>query len=388
MKIGIFGGTFNPIHNGHIEMIKLVKEKQKLDQVFVVPSFQTSDKLFQIEKISAKDRFKMVAKTVKGLNLGWLKVSDFEYKQKGISYTHKTIKHFKETNPNDELYWIIGEDRYEGFKNWQNVDYIKENAKVIIFRRKEKMNPRLLKDKEFIVQKDVYFDISSSMILSEIRWDLIPEPAKAYIAKNKLYLKTLVFNVLKYKRYEHSVAVASHAKRLSMKYGYRKVNKAILVGLVHDLFKLHDEDFLRGYLSKHAPEILEQNIPTPALHGFVVAVWLRDEYGWKDKEVFNALSSHTLASGGATKLDKIIYVADKISSDRKGHKVGKLRKLAYLSLDQTYIKILKQSVKKLKKQKISVHVNTADAYREHIQPKYGLNKYDFELKENNKTQPE
>ncbi len=82
MKIGIFGGTFDPIHNGHIELIKNVKQNLDLDLVYFVPSYKTPDKLFKVELISPKHRYEMVKRTVNSLKLPWLKISDYEYKQK------------------------------------------------------------------------------------------------------------------------------------------------------------------------------------------------------------------------------------------------------------------------------------------------------------------
>ena len=382
MKIGIFGGTFNPIHNGHLNMIIDIKERLNLDVIYFVPSFKTPDKEFQIEKISAKHRYEMVSKVIKSQNFSWLKVSNFEYKSKSISYTFKTIKHFKEKYPNDKLFWIMGEDRYKKFNTWKKYNYIKENASIVIYRRSENINKVIKKDKSVIYLSYLFIDISSSYILMNFRWDLIPQKAKDYILNNKLYLKTIVFNSLKFKRYEHSVAVASHAKRLAKEYKYKDIEKAWFTGLIHDLFKLHSDKMLLEYKAKRGKEFTDEKIPLPALHGFIVALWVRDQYGWKDKEIFSALASHTLAKKDAKKLDKIIYVADKISSDRKGDKIGKLRKLAYLNLDLTYKKMIKESVKKLKNKNIKPHKDTIDAYKQYVKSSYGDSKYEFKLKEN------
>lgn len=380
MKIGIFGGTFNPIHIGHLKMIKSVKENLNLDQVYFVPSYKTPDKMFEIEKIYPKHRYKMVKKALRAEKISWLKISNFEYKQKEISYTYKTILYFKNKNQSNELYWIMGEDRYLNFEKWKNYKIIQNNAKIVVYRRSSIINEKLANDKNIIYLNNKFFDFSSTRILNEIRWDFIPKIVKKYIAKNKLYLKTIVFNVLREKRYEHSVAVASHSKRLANKYKYKNEVKIFLVGLVHDLFKLHSNEFLTNYI-KNNEELVKSNIPEPALHGFVVALWLKNEYLWKDKKVYNALCSHTLAEQKPSKLSKILYVADKISTDRKGEKIGKLRKLAYNNLDETYKKILKMSVKKLTKRNIDIHKFTIEAYRNLVDPNFKKNKYEYNLKE-------
>ncbi len=384
MKIGIFGGTFNPIHKGHLEMIKSVKENLELNAIYFVPSYRTPDKQFEIEQIDPKHRLEIVKKAIKAINKSWLKVSDFEHKQKSISYTYKTIEYFREKFPKDELYWIMGEDRYKGFDKWQHVDMIKEECNIVIYRRNEEVNKDLLRDKEIIFLKDKFFNFSSTQVLNEIKWEMIPDSVKSYISKNRLYLKTLVFNVLREKRYQHSIAVASHAKRLSNEYGYKNWKDAWHAGLIHDLFKLYDDEYLISYIKKWDTnkQFDADNIPGPALHGFAAALWMREEYKWDNKEVFDAIASHTLTKSNTTKLDKILYVADKVSTDRKGDKIGKLRLLAYSNLDETYKKILKASIKKLEREELPVHPYTIEAYRENIDPRFKQNKYEFNLKKN------
>ncbi len=384
MKIGIFGGTFNPIHKGHIEMLKKVKEKLDLNFVYFIPSYKTPDKQFEIEQIDPKHRLEMAKIAIKAEKLSWLKVSDFEHKQKKVSYTFKTIEYFRKEFPKDELYWIMGEDRFKGFDKWQNVNYIKNEAKIVIYRRNEKINEELAANKNIQYIDDEFFDFSSTQVLNDIRWDFIPEAVKPYIVEHRLYLKALAFNVLHQNRYEHTIAVASHAKRLAKEYGYKQIWDAWYAGVIHDLFKLYDDAYLRAYIKKWDvnKEFDVDNIPFPALHGFAAALWMREEYKWDNKELFDAIASHTLSKDHTTKIDKILYVADKVSTDRKGHKVGKLRKLAYVDLDLTYQKILKQLVKKLKSRNLPVHPDTIGAYRENIDPRFMRNKYEFNLKEN------
>ena len=381
MKIGIFGGTFSPIHNGHLNIVKNVKYELGLDIVFVVPTYKTPDKKFIIEDISSKHRYKMVKKVIKNANEPWLKISNYEFKKKGISHTYKTIDFFKNKFPNDEIYFIMGEDRYFGFEKWKNYDEIIKEATIVVYRRNEKINTRI--GDEVIYLKENFYDISSTNILTKFEWHDIPEVVKKYISKHKFYLKKITFNSLGEKRYEHSVAVASHAKRLAEYHKYRNKNQAYLAGLVHDIFKLHDDEFLRDYYIKNETNS-DEDLPNEALHGFVCSLWLQNEYKLNDKKIFNAIKNHTLGNVNATKLDKIIFVADKISSDRKGDKIGKIRKLAYKDLDATYEKLIHILIKKLKKSNIDPHNNTLEAYTQLLKKKKGIRKNGYSIKENKK----
>lgn len=382
MKIGIFGGTFNPVHNGHINITKDIKNELDLDVVYFVPSYLTADKQFHIEDITSKDRLKMVSKVLKQEKLPYLKLSNFEFKQKGVSYTYITIRYFRDKFPNDELYWIMGEDRYSDFNKWEGVEEIRELAKIVIYRRKPEISKTISNDKSVIYCKKKFYDISSTNILNNLEWEHIPESAREYISKKKLYLKTVVFRGLKHKRYQHSVAVSSHAKRLAKEYHYKNIKKAELVGLVHDLFKLREDEELIKYYEKYFNKKYDYTFPLPALHGLIVAEWLKNEYKWDDKEVYNALARHTLAHPEATKFDKIIFVADKISTDRKGDKVGKLRKLAYNNLDETYKKIIKETIKNLKARNIEPHNDTKLAFEKWVNKNKGELIHEFNIKKN------
>jgi len=378
MKIGIFGGTFNPIHNGHINIATHVKETLKLDVIYFVPSYQTPDKQFSIEKISGLQRYNMIKNTIKSLKKDWIKVSDFEIKNKGISFTYKTIEHFKNTFPSSQLYLIIGEDRYWGLTNWKKYDEIMSNANIVVFRRSKKINKNI--GEEVIYISDTFVPISSTEILTKLTWENIPEAAQKYIANNKLYLKSIVFNNLKRDRYQHSAAVASHAKRLSVYNKYKDKDKAYLAGLLHDLFKNKTDEELNDLYNKY--EKNKEEIPAPALHGFVCALWLENVYKIKDTKFLNAIKNHTLSNPKPSKLEKIIFVADKISTDRKGDKVGKLRKLAYSNLDETYNKILRNLISKLTKQNIMPDRRTLEAYE--VTKWKGVNNNEYNIRKNKK----
>ncbi len=375
MKIGIFGGTFSPIHNGHLNIAKNVKKKLDLDVVFIIPTYKTPDKKFSVENITPKDRYKMTKIAVKEMNEKWLKVSSYEFKKKEISLTYKTINHFKNKFPKDEIYFIMGEDRYFGLNKWEKYEEIMSNARIVVYRRSEKINKRI--GNEVIYLKDNYYDISSTNILTNFEWEDIPDSVKKYISSNNLYLKKITFNSLKEKRYEHSIAVASHARRLAEKHGYKNKQKAYLSGMVHDLFKLHNKDFLKSFYKENDPNY-DETIPNEALHGFVCSLWLENEYKLNDKEILNAIKNHTLGINNPSKLEKILFVADKISSDRKGDEIGKIRKLAYVDLDQTYNKLIKMLIKKLKKNNIKPHENTLNIYNDII----GKKKNESNLKRN------
>ncbi len=365
MKIGIFGGTFNPLHKGHLEIAKVVKETMSLDEVWLIPTFKTPNKRFDVIKDEPKKRFLNVKKTVNSLNYDWLKIKDFEQKLKGVSYTYKTLEYLKKKHPKNQYFLIIGDDHYPKFDEWKNAKYIQEEFNVIFVRRSKEVNLNLVQDKKYIYIRDIYFPISSTDILKNAKWSDIHEKTKPFIAKDFLYIKELVYfrlnNSKKNNKYVHSLSVANHAKKLSQKWKYQNVEKAYYAGLAHDLFKNDDPIMQTKYIMKNSDYDIP---PLPAAHGYYAAIWFENEYKINDKEFVDAIKKHTLAEKVMTKLDKIIFVADKIADDRTDEVSKRYRKLAYKNLDLTFYYLLLETVKKLEKKNIIPSKHTLEAIKE------------------------
>lgn len=114
-KIGLFGGSFNPIHNGHINLAVSVKNELKLDKVIFIPSGTAPHKSSN-EYASAEDRLKMCRLALE--NYDDFEISDYELCRQGKSYTVYTVRHFKQLYPYDELVWMVGSDMLLTFDQW------------------------------------------------------------------------------------------------------------------------------------------------------------------------------------------------------------------------------------------------------------------------------
>lgn len=363
MRIGILGGTFNPIHKGHLKAAELAKESAHLDEVWFVPTYETPSKVFTIERVSAKKRYKMLKLVIKDLNYSWLKVKKYEVRQKEISYTYKTLRIIRKKHKTDNLFLIMGSDRYKNFLEWNNYLEIRKKISGAIILSRNETNIKSLSKLDLII-KSGSLNISSSLTLAKSDWENIPHIARKFIAKKQLYLKSLVFYTLHKKRFQHSISVATHAKRLAVKNFYFNTKRAYNAGLVHDLFKYVNFSRQKKIIKEYKPNW--KKIPEPILHGYTAMLWLENIYGIKDKKFLSAIRKHSTGSKKMSKLDKIIYVADKISSDRKGEKIGKIRKLAYSNLNLTFLKLLKMNVNKLNKKNINISGELLEAYNVYI----------------------
>lgn len=196
-KIGIFGGSFNPVHNGHIKLAKTYYKALELDEILVIPSNIPPHK--SVEKpTSAEDRVNMLKLAFK--DLSYVTVSDIEVRLGGKSYTVLTLQELKKLYPDDRLYLIVGGDMFLCFDKWREYEKIlsmctlcaapREEGEIIkLLAYQEKLDPS--KERTIILDVSV-LEISSSEIRSKIEnkqelKDLVPNEVFEYIVEKGLY---------------------------------------------------------------------------------------------------------------------------------------------------------------------------------------------------------
>lgn len=129
MKIGIFGGSFNPPHKMHEEIAKELIEQHFVDEIIFVP---TGNKYQKKDLIDGKNRLEML-EIIASKNK-YFHVSDFELGNE-LKYTYQTLEYFKTLYPNDEIYFVLGADNLEDIKNWKKKDWLLENYHFLVINR-------------------------------------------------------------------------------------------------------------------------------------------------------------------------------------------------------------------------------------------------------------
>lgn len=186
-RIGFFGGTFNPIHMGHLAIAQMAQETFKLDKVIFIPSHQPPHKNIA-PLASAKERYNLVKLAVAGNDL--FEVSDVETKRVGKSYTIDTLQHFCKVYSKAKLFFIVGGDSFATLPKWKNIDEILKLITFIVVNR-----PGYHASKKNIKHLTVNkpgIDISSSYLRNRIESGksvryLVPEVIFHYIEKHGLY---------------------------------------------------------------------------------------------------------------------------------------------------------------------------------------------------------
>lgn len=192
VSIGLFGGTFDPIHDGHISLIKSFLASGKVQEIWVIPTFEPSHRKTD-DLLPFRTRLEMVRLAVK--DIPGVSVSDIEYKLPKPSFSVQTIGEFKKLFPFYQLYWCLGGDQLKSFHNWVLFDAILFMSRLLVAERPghetHHIQNAILEMSEFVEHEPV--NISSTEIREQIKSGkidetAIPEAVKAYIIENKLYL--------------------------------------------------------------------------------------------------------------------------------------------------------------------------------------------------------
>ncbi|WP_291579145.1 nicotinate-nucleotide adenylyltransferase [Clostridium sp. UBA6640] len=198
MRKAIFGGTFDPIHNGHMHIAYEALYNLNLDLIIFMPSGNPPHKT-QRKVTEGKIRYEIVESVIK--DEARFDISDYEINSNELSYTYKTLKHFNDLEPNTEWFFITGADSLIDLERWRNVKGILENCTLIVFTRPGYSLEEIKKQKKNIEEKyntDIIFlnmpviDISSTVIKKKISENknvkyLLPYEPYKIIEKLNLY---------------------------------------------------------------------------------------------------------------------------------------------------------------------------------------------------------
>ena len=199
-KIGVFGGTFNPIHNGHVSLGVYCKDELSLDKLMLIPTYTPPHK--SSSELAEEEHRVNMCKLATG-QYGYFEVSDIEIERKGKSYTYETLNSLKKIYTEDELYLIVGADMFLTLDKWKNPQSIFKNATIVAVPRNDDDKNDLVYYYESTIKKlgakaivleNPVVQVSSTYIRENIDnyqliKSLIDSNVYEYIVKNKLYRK-------------------------------------------------------------------------------------------------------------------------------------------------------------------------------------------------------
>lgn len=390
MKIGVYGGTFNPPHLGHLTAAQAVFELLKLDKLLLVPAGLPPHKELPAGSPTAEQRLEMTRLAGEQIGLGdQVEVLDLELRRQGKSYTSDTLAQIKALYPEAELWLLMGTDMFLTLQTWHAPEEIFALAGIAAFGRTEADTEEL-----FSVQREYLYrtypnariftltipgvvDVSSTELREQLAADrganLLPPAVYGYILREGLYhsnadlkhlslskLRPVALSYLKHKRIPHVLGTEQEAIRLAERYG-ADVGKARVGALLHDCTKKLDLAEQLALCERYGIPLDDMERKTlKLLHAKTGAAIARDVFG-VDDEIYGAILWHTTGRAGMTLLEKILYLADYIEPSRDFPGVDKLRAVCYKDLDAGLLMGLEMTIGEMNALGSPVHRATIEA---------------------------
>ena len=354
-RIGIYGGTFNPPHIGHIRAAQYAVNSLQLSKLLMIPSCISPHKQLPADSPTPEQRMEMLRIAVD--NSEKIEISDLELRRGSTSYTCETVAEVRKLYPNAEILLFMGTDMFLSFDKWKHPDEILRNAFLAVFYRGDRDEIQKIQEKkEFFEAKGakVYLaenpvtEISSTdlrrMLVFHCADSFLPPGVGDYIRDRGLYgtgnsyqnlaleqLEAAVVTLLNPNRVAHVLGCRQTAKELAEKYGADPVD-AQRAALLHDITKALDGPLQLTLCREYGINLDDFSANNPkTLHALTGSLVAKGIFG-ENPAVVAAIASHTTGKADMNTLEKIIYVADYMEPNRDFPGVEQLRQLAYTDL--------------------------------------------------------
>lgn len=392
MKTGIYGGTFDPPHLGHMTAALEAKKRLGLDRLILIPALTPPHKELSPLSAPGEDRLAMTKLMADGMD-PWgesVAASDVELVRVGPSYTADTLAELARQYPGDELWFLMGTDMLQSFHTWREPAAICARAKLCAFTRSpgddlaamEAAAERLRRDygaEVVVFALEDGVDISSTRLREDISHqdvgaaEYLWSQVYGYILRKGLYcaetdlkrldyprLRAVSYSMMRAKRIPHVQGTEEEAARLAQRWG-ANVEHARRAAILHDCTKYLTMD-------EHLALCERYNIPLDALelqaekllHAKTGAALAHHLFG-EPEPVCGAIYYHTTGKANMSLLEKILYIADYMEPHRDFPGVDDLRRLAYEDLDKAIVMGCEMSVAEMQEKGREVHPNTLAA---------------------------
>jgi len=190
LRIGIFGGTFDPPHIGHLIIAEQACQQLHLNRVLFVPAYLPPHKKHGTSA-TAQHRYFMVKRAIE--HSPRFEVTSLELRRRGVSYTIDTLKQLQRMYTNARFYLVVGGDNFSGFRTWKSVREILKLATIVVYKRKTPLGSRKKKYASDVVYLDgATLDVSSTIIRNRVHNGqsirfLVPHAVEKYIYRHGLY---------------------------------------------------------------------------------------------------------------------------------------------------------------------------------------------------------
>ncbi len=386
MRIGVYGGTFNPIHRGHLTAARAAADALGLEKVLLIPDNLPPHKALPAGSATGEDRLEMCRLTAG--EVPGMEVLDLELRRSGPSYTSDTLAELHAQYPDDELWLLVGSDMFLSLQEWHEPERILSLAGIAAFHRtrgdeterfaQQKANlEQIYGARVALLENPDVVEISSTELRVQLAQgrgrSFLTEAVRGYVLRRGLYgthadlkhltpeeLRPIALSFLKPKRMPHVLGTEHEAAVLARRYG-ADVTSARIAALLHDCTKklsMEEQLALCEQYGIALDELERKNLKL--LHAKTGAAIARDLFGVSD-EIYWAIYWHTTGKADMTKLEKVIYLADYIEPSRDFPGVEKLRRAVHADLEHGLLMALEDSIEEMRQRGNPVHPNTVEA---------------------------
>ena len=383
-RIGIYGGTFNPPHIGHIRAAVDAVRTLELTKLYVIPDRIAPHKEIPEGSPSPQQRLEMIRVALSGESN--VEILDIELRREGKSYTYETVEQLHVLHPDAELILLMGTDMFLSFHEWRCTEKILAQASLGVFYRGDRGEKAAIAARKaemetaghriYLVCNDVV-DISSSdlrrMLVFRCAAPFLPNGVGTYIRENSLYgtgrdyrslpmdeLEKVVVSLLKKSRVNHVLGCRDTAVELARRWGADETDAA-RAGILHDITKALDGPLQLTLCAEYGTILSDFGKKYPkTLHALTGALVAERIFG-ENEAVINAIRSHTTGKADMNLLEKIIYVTDYMEPNRDFPGVDRLRQLAFSDIDAALKLGLEMTLEHLKGQGNEVSPESREA---------------------------
>lgn len=362
MKIGIYGGAFDPIHKEHKKIIENTYSELALDKLILLPSYSPPHKSNKFSPFAS--RVNMLKEETKDLDYVVIDEREF-YQYTDYNYAYEILQQIKQENYNDELIYIIGGDSMIKFHTWAHPEIIASTLPIAVVARAgyeglEQAITNAIREYQANI-RILSFEgqnVSSSLIKANYEFKDYSEEVSQQV--NNIIIKEKLYNNYQYyiKKLQQSVTqdLFTHCKG-TVRYALKLADKlslnyeeVFLSALLHDCAKQMVAD---GDFSKYPKKIAHQ------YQGSYIA---QTEYGIDNPNILNAIKYHTTGKKAMTTLEKLIYCADMLEHNRDFHGVEQLRKTIEQDFDKGFISCVEASLNRIKSSNREVYYLTQECW--------------------------
>ncbi len=390
MRIGIYGGSFNPPHLGHLAAARAAMAALGLDRLVFIPAGVPPHKELAPGSPGLEQRLEMTGIAADQLLMpGAVEVWDTELHREGKSYTADTLEEAAARWPGDELWLLMGTDMFLTLHQWREPGRILELAGVCAFGRTEADGEAVFAPQREFLRKTYQgariatitvpgrVDVSSTRLRELLARgegrDFLPEAVYGYILREKLYgthadlkrlgldeLRCVSYSMVYAKRLAHIRGCEEEAARLARRWGADE-GRMRRAAILHDCTKYLTVREHLDICEKYGVELCPLERSTDKLlHAKSGAALAKYVFGFGD--IYDAILYHTTARAGMSLEEKILYIADYMEPNRAFPEVGELRRLAYTDLDAAVGMGTSLSVQEMVQRDKELHHDTRDAF--------------------------